>query len=45
VTREGTGVWVCRKCGAKMAGGAYIPQTDAGIEAKKTIKSVLAEEE
>jgi len=45
VMREGTGVWVCRKCGAKMAGGAYIPQTDAGIEAKKTIKSVLAEEE
>jgi len=28
VRRISTGVWVCKKCGAKWAGGAYIPRTE-----------------
>jgi large subunit ribosomal protein L37Ae len=28
--RVGTGIWQCRKCGAKIAGGAYVPSTEIG---------------
>jgi len=28
VYRISTGIWACKKCGAKWAGGAYVPRTE-----------------
>ncbi|MEM2024783.1 MAG: 50S ribosomal protein L37ae [Desulfurococcaceae archaeon] len=40
VVRESTGIWSCRKCGAKWAGGAYTPRT----EISKTFPSIITRE-
>lgn len=41
VRRVSTALWQCRKCQAKFAGGAYVPQTDANIGVQKLIQGVV----
>lgn len=44
VDRKGTGVWECSDCGYRFAGGAFVPQTPAGMEASRSISTALEEE-
>jgi large subunit ribosomal protein L37Ae len=39
VHRESVGIWTCKKCGFRFAGGAYTPKTKIGITAERTAKS------
>lgn len=40
VVRISTGIWMCKKCGARWAGGAYIPRT----ELSKTFPGIIIRE-
>jgi len=39
VRRESVGLWICKKCGFKFAGGAYVPATKLGVVAKRSVAS------
>ena len=38
VTRIGTSIWKCKKCGVTYAGGAYIPRTEQGVNVEKMMR-------
>ncbi|MBE0525415.1 MAG: 50S ribosomal protein L37ae, partial [Candidatus Thorarchaeota archaeon] len=40
--RQAVGLWKCKKCDLLFAGGAYVPYTEAGKAAKRTIAQRLA---
>jgi large subunit ribosomal protein L37Ae len=42
VKRISTGVWQCKRCGVKIAGGAYIPRTETGQNIEKIIRGEIS---
>jgi len=43
LAREANGIWLCRKCGAKMASSSYVPTPPVAV--KREVAEVLAEAE
>lgn len=45
VSRTGSGIWECGRCGHKFAGGTHRPETPAGRTVSRSIRAALSEEE
>ncbi len=45
VERTDTGIWECANCGHRFTGGAFLPETPAGMEADRRIETALSERE
>ena len=43
VSRKGTGIWTCGRCGYTFAGGSYRPETPGGAAVKRSIRAAMAE--
>lgn len=43
VFRDGTGIWECNRCGYRFAGGTFLPETPAGMEADRAVTTALEE--
>ncbi len=42
VKRMSFGIWICKKCGFKFAGGAYIPSTKIGVISERASAKQVA---
>lgn len=45
ISRQGTGIWECGKCGHRFAGGTYRPETPGGRTVRRSIRAALSDDE
>jgi large subunit ribosomal protein L37Ae len=45
VSRAGTGIWECGRCGYSYTGGTYRPETPAGRTVRRSIRAALSSDE